>query len=86
MCPGRSVLKSHLIVAPDWGIFPRKGSQVQPFLFKADNHFYGSRLAVVEGHGLPPVPLGLFAIDQSLTEQLSLETMIHEETHGFPRK
>lgn len=51
MCPGRSVLKSRLIVAPDWGIFPRKGSQVQPFLFKADKYFYGSRLAVVEVTG-----------------------------------
>lgn len=28
----------------------------------------------------------LFHLSKGLTEQLSLETMIHEETHGFPRK
>lgn len=28
----------------------------------------------------------LFHLSEGLTEQLSLETMIHEDTHGFPRK
>lgn len=37
---------------------------MQPFLFKVDKHFYGSRLAMVEGHRLPSVPLGLFSIDE----------------------
>lgn len=82
MCPGRAVLKSRLIVAPDWGIFARKGAQVQPFLFKADKHFYGSRLAVVEGHRLPSVPLGLFSIfpkvslSNSAWRQWSMKTLM----------
>lgn len=34
MCPGRSVLKSSLTVAPYWWFFPRKASQVQQLPFK----------------------------------------------------